>query len=130
MLTPTVVEEIPRELRADVDAAVAWLNRERGRAFEVTGIVDPVDAVALRARNGPAEPLDLGVILFDGDFCVREQVRVTRTNGDVHVALADEALSQDPPAELDPQPGVRSAWLDEQLAGCEFLVLVFYRGFW
>ncbi len=130
MLTPTVVEEIPRELRADVDAAVAWLNRERGRAFEVTGIVDPVDAVALRARNGPAEPLDLGVILCDGDFCVREQVRVTRTNGDVHVALADEALSQDPPAELDPLPGVRSTWLDEQLAGCEFLVLVFYRGFW
>ena len=130
MLTPTLVEEIPRELRADVDAAVAWLNRERGRAFEVTGIVDPVDAVALRARNGPAEPLDLGVILCDGDFCVREQVRVTRTNGDVHVALADEALSQDPPAELDPLPGVRSAWLDEQLAGCEFLVLVFYRGFW
>ena len=127
---PTVVEEIPRELRADVDAAVAWLNRERGRAFEVTGIVDPVDAVALRARNGPAGPLDLGVILCDGDFCVREQVRVTRTNGDVHVALADEALSQDPPAELDPLPGVRSAWLDEQLAGCEFLVLVFYRGFW
>ncbi len=127
---PTVVEEIPRELRADVDAAVAWLNRERGHAFEVTGLVDPVDAVALRTRNGPGEPMDLGLILCDGDLCVREQVRVTRTNGEVHVTLADGALSQDPPAELDPLPGGRSAWFDEQLAGCEFLVLVFYRGVW
>ncbi len=127
---PTVVEEIPRELRADVDAAVAWLNRERGHAFELTGLVDPVDAVALRTRNGPGEPLDLGLILCDGDLCVREQVRVTHTNGEVHVALADEALTHDPPAELDPLPGVRSGWLDAQLAESEFLVLVFYRGFW
>ncbi len=127
---PTVVDEIPRELSYDVDAAVAWLNRERGHAFEVTGIVDPVDAVARRARSGAGEPLDLGLILCDGDLCVREQVRVTHTNGEVHVALADEALTHDPPAELDPLPGVCSGWLDEQRAGCEFVVLVFYRGFW
>ena len=33
-------------------------------------------------------------------------------------------------AELDPQRGVRRAWLEEQLQASTVLVLVFYRGFW
>jgi hypothetical protein len=125
----TVVEEIPTELRPDVDAAVAWLNGERGHAFTVTGILDPDGALAQRSHQADA-PLDLSLILCDGDLCVREQLRVQPTNGSFDVALATDAASEDPPAELDPLPGVRSAWLDDQLGVHEFIVLVFYRGFW
>jgi len=124
-----VVEDIPSELRGEVDAAVNWLNAEQGHTFSVTGILDPEQALAQRSRGADA-PLDLSLILCDGDLCVREQLRVQRTDGGVEVALAADTASLDPPAELDPLPGVRSAWLDEQLAKHEFVVLVFYRGFW
>ncbi len=73
---PTVVEEIPRELRADVDAAVAWLNRERGHAFEVTGLVDPVDE--LRASNPPTNAPLLDAMardLVDHGFDVKHLMR-------------------------------------------------------
>ena len=33
-------------------------------------------------------------------------------------------------AELDPPPGARRGWLDSVLTKHEFIVLVFYRGFW
>ena len=49
--------------------------------------------------------------------------------GGFEITSAD-AARKDPPAELDPLPGVRSHWLEGALAQHAFVVLVFYRGFW
>ena len=119
-----VVEAIPAALRAEVDAALTWLNAEQGRDFKVTGVIDPETA----ERSG-AETHDLTLILCDGDLCVREQVRV-RGSGAGFVISRGDTARVDPPAELDPRPGVRNGWLAEVLAKHAFVVLVFYRGFW
>ena len=121
-----VVEEIPRALQPAVDAALAWLNQQRGSSFKVTGIVDPDQT--LPRQNGEFE---LGLVLCQDDLCLREQLRVRQTDSGFEVALADAAAARDdPPALLDPPEGARKGWLAEQLAGHEFAVLVFYRGFW
>ncbi len=122
---PNVVQEIPEALKPEVDAALAWLNGERGAEFHVTGIVDPELTLA-QPEDGVR---DLSLVLCQGDLCVREQLRVERGRAGIECRLADVA-SGDPPAELDPREGVRSGWIDEQLAKHAFVVLVFYRGFW
>ncbi len=119
-----IVEEIPEALRPEVGAALAWLEAEQGRHFAVTGVVDPEIA---EQSGGKAH--DLTLILCEGDLCVREQVRV-RSGGAGFVITRTDAAREDPPAELDPLPGVRSAWLEAALAKHAFVVLVFYRGFW
>ena len=119
-----IVEAIPEALQPEVGAALAWLNAERGRHFKVTGVVDPESA----ERCG-GEPHDLTLILCDGDLCVREQVRVRARSGGFEIIRAN-AAREDPPAELDPLPGVRTGWLEAALAKHAFVVLVFYRGFW
>ena len=119
-----IVEEIPESLRAEVDAALVWLNERRGRSFAVSGLVDPE-----LAEHSRAEVHDLTLILCDGDLCVREQVRVRPGRGGFEISSAD-AAGEDPPAELDPKPGARAGWLDAALAQHAFVVLVFYRGFW
>ena len=124
----TVVDEIPKELRAEVDAALAWLNREQARSFKVSGIVEPDEILARRSR-APNEPLDLSLILCEDDLCVRETVQVRGTASGIEVTRAEGEVV-DPPGELDPAPGVRTQWLDTQLARYPFVVLVFYRGFW
>lgn len=123
---PNVVETIPEEIRAEVAAAVAWLSHERGHSFSVTGIVDPEEIRA--RRNGGA--LELGLVLCDGDLCVRENVCVRPTPTGFDFSLPADAAGEDPPAEVDPLPGVRKDWLATQLARHAFVVLVFYRGFW
>jgi hypothetical protein len=119
-----VVEKIPEALRPEVDAALAWLNVEQRRSFKLTGVVDP--EVAEQSGSAPHE---LTLILCDGDLCVREQVRVRAGSGGFEISRVD-AARKDPPAELDPLPGVRTGWLDEAVAKHAFVVLVFYRGFW
>jgi hypothetical protein len=119
-----IVEQIPAALAPEVHAALHWLNAEGGRRFEVTGVVDPE-----LAEQAGAEPHDLTLILCEGDLCVREQLRVRAANGGFEITRAG-AARQDPPAELDPLPGVRRGWLEGVLAQHAFVVLVFYRGFW
>ena len=123
---PNVVDEIPEALRPEVDAALAWVNRERHAAFQVSGIVDP--EVALAAPEGGAR--DLALVLCQGDLCLREQVRGRRGPGGIECGPVETAAQDDPPAHLDPREGARSGWLEEQLAKHAFVVLVFYRGFW
>ncbi len=122
--TMRVVEDIPQALRPEVHAALAWLNAEQGRSFKLTGVVDPEAA----ERSGGAAH-DLTLILCDGDLCVREQVRVRISSAGFEISRADSGR-EDPPAELDPLPGVRHGWLEGALAKHTFVVLVFYRGFW
>jgi hypothetical protein len=119
-----IVEEVPEALRAEVGAALAWLNERRGRSFSVTGVVDPEPASSARL-----EAHDLTLILCDGDLCVRERVRVRPGRDGFEISDAD-AAREDPPAELDPKPGARVGWLDAALAQHAFVLIVFYRGFW
>jgi len=119
-----VVEEIPDALRPEVAAALDWLEAEQGCRFAVSGVVDPEAAEQAR---GAAH--DLTLILCEGDRCLREQLRVEP--GAAGFAFARSgARREDPPAELDPAPGVRGGWLGGVLAQHAFVVLVFYRGFW
>lgn len=122
--TMRIVEGIPPALRREVEAALAWLNAEQGRRFAVTGVVDPelVEQSAGRAH-------ELTLILCEGDLCMREQIHVRPGSGGFEFTRTDAEL-EDPPAELDPLPGVRSGWLAAELAKHAFVVLVFYRGFW
>ncbi|MGH9888320.1 MAG: hypothetical protein ACREBE_22490 [bacterium] len=119
-----VVEAIPDVLQREVDAALAWINAEQRHSFKVTAVVDP--EIAERS-NGAAHALTL--ILCEGDLCLREQVRVRAAGDGFEIASANPAR-EDPPATLDPLPGVRATWLAGELAVHAFVVLVFYRGFW
>lgn len=126
-----VVEDIPDSLRAEAEAAVAWLNAERGADFHLTGLVDPEEA-ARRREDGGTGPVELGLILCQDEACVRERVSVQPLGGDRYEFAAIEASggAVDPPPLEDPPSGVRAGWLDEQLSRHAFVVLVFYRGFW
>ena len=117
--------DIPTELIVPAEAAVKWLNAERGTAFELTGLVDS-DAASSALTNGT---LELNLILCDGDVCARERVDVTNNSGTYafsSIAANDHAI----PPLLDPPAGVRRGWLDEQLATYDFILLLFYRGRW
>jgi len=120
-----VVEEIPPELRPAAEAALAWINRSRGTRFELTGLVTSGDAVNWDASR----PIELGLILCDGDQCLREDVRVQAQGGEFEITAIEADHARIPP-HLDPPVGVRRNWLDEQLAKHALVVIVFYRGFW
>ena len=120
-----VVEEIPLELRPAAEAALAWINRERGAQFKLTGLVDPDRALDRDA----SQPIELGLVLCDGDQCLREQVRVQAQGRGFQVGAIESNHGVIPP-HLDPPVGVRRSWLDDQLAKHAFIVIVFYRGFW
>lgn len=122
---PSVVEEIPGALQPAAEAALAWINVQQGAQFRLTGLVDPEEALG---RQG-GEPMELGLVLCDGDLCLREQVRV-RAGSDGFEVSAVEAASSEIPAHLDPPVGVRRDWLDQQLEKHAFVLLLYYRGLW
>ncbi|MCH2171983.1 hypothetical protein MK489_14450 [Myxococcota bacterium] len=122
---PEAITEIPPELKPAAEAALAWVNEKRGAQFEVTGLVNA--DLALDAY--PDQEMELGLVLCDGDICLREQVLVQITGEEFRITSAKLGEGGIPP-ELDPPSGVRKGWLDDQLQKHAFTVLVFYRGFW
>jgi hypothetical protein len=127
----TVSETIPEALQPEVAAALAWFNRAEADDFEVTGILD-ADA-ALSAKM----PRELRLVLCGGGTCQQRSFRVADSGAGFDVTLANSDVAADgAPAtgglqsELDPPPGARRAWLDSVVEKHEFVVLVFYRGFW
>ena len=116
---------MPAELKPAADAALAWINRERGANFRLTGLVDAESAM----RKGAEQPMELGLVLCDGELCQREQVRIEPAEQGFLVS-AVEAGTASIPALLDPPLGVRAGWLDDQLERHEFILLLFYRGLW
>ncbi len=122
---PTVIEDIPKELQPAADAALAWVNKERNASYKLTGLVDPDP----NWQPEDGEATELGLVLCENDMCSREQVRIQKHGDGFQIAgvAAEEALI---PHHLDPPEGVRTPWIDEQLAKHKFIVLVFYRGFW
>ena len=122
---PNVVEEVPIELKPAVDAALAWINQERSARFKITGLVDPGEAM----DQEPGRPIELGLVLCDGDECRCEHVRLNEKGQGFEVS-AIEAETPVIPPHLDPPSGVRRSWLDDQLGKHAFIVLLFYRGLW
>ena len=123
----TVRETIPEELRPEVEAALAWFNRQEDVTFDVTGILDP--EAALEASGAR----ELRLVLCGGDRCEQRSFHVTADGDGFDVALVGEAPSaegQMAVAELDPPPGARRGWLDRVLGQHAFVVIVFYRGYW
>ncbi|MCP5039462.1 MAG: hypothetical protein GY944_00445 [bacterium] len=125
---PQVSETIPEALQPRVDAALAWFNGSDDAAddeFKVTGILDAAEAL------GGSDELRL--ILCGGDRCEQRSFRVSGAADAWQVDFADAVSASQgvkPQAELDPPPGPRQSWLDEKLAQHNFVVLLFYRGFW
>jgi hypothetical protein len=122
---PDVVEEIPSELEPAAKVALAWVNQQHGAQFKLTALVDPHKAVG----RTTGQPIELGLVLCDGDRCLREQVRVEAKSRGFEVS-AIEAETLAIPPHLDPPLGVRQSWLDDQLGKHAFIVLLFYRGLW
>ena len=120
-----ITEEVPGALQPVADAALAWINRERGANFRITGLVDAEEAV----RRGTEAPMELGLVLCDGELCRREQVRIEPTGHGFSISAVEAGEAPLPPL-LDPPLGVRARWLDDQLEKRDFIVLLFYRGLW
>ena len=117
--------DIPAPLKPHAEAALAWINANRERPYELTGVVDTDSAL----RAAPGEPYELGLVLCDGELCAREQVHVQPGDDGPRFSFVDAAEREIPPL-LDPPVGVRSQWLDTVLARHEFVLLLFYRGLW
>lgn len=120
-----VTHEVPETLKPAAEAALAWLNEERGAGFRLTGLVDAERALAAK----PGEPFELGLVLCEDELCLREQVRIEPAGTGFRVAGV-EAAAAAIPARLDPPAGVRRDWLDRQLGRHTFVLLLFYRGLW
>lgn len=120
-----VAHEVPAELQPAVEAALAWINRERGANFRLTGLVDGEEAM----RRDAERPVELGLVLCDGELCQREQVRIEPTGHGFSISAVETEEAPIPPL-LDPPLGVRASWLDDQLEKHEFIALLFYRGLW
>ena len=116
---------IPVELRPQAEAAVSWINETRGQSFELTGLVDFEHALGAEAK----EAYEFGLVVCDGELCAREQVRVQPSGDSFQFSLV-EASARDIPPLLDPPQGVRSQWLESELAKHKFVLLLFYRGLW
>lgn len=118
-------QDIPSELIRPANAALAWINRERGESYELTGLVDTEAALAAKA----GEAFEIGIVLCSGDICAREQVLVTPEGNDFGFSFLDQIRDGIPPL-LDPPEGVRSTWVDDRLADKKIIILLFYRGLW
>jgi len=118
-------EGIPIGLRPQAEAAVSWINESQQRSYELTGLVDYEQALGAEA----GESYELGLILCDGEICAREQVRVAPSGDGFQFSFVEAAEREIPPL-LDPPVGVRSGWLDAEVARHKFMVLLFYRGLW
>ena len=118
-------DPIPETIAPVANAALRWINDEQGSDFELTGVVDYPSAPD--TKSGDA--YELGLVLCDGEICAREQLRVVERDGKFTFRRVETGRA-DIPALLDPPAGLRTSWLDEQLAKFEFILLLFYRGRW
>ena len=117
--------DIPDKLREPAEAAVRWINETQGREFELTGVVDFERALAASM----SEPVELGLVLCDGELCLREQVGITPVATGYSFELLPATTRMVPPL-LDPPAGMRTDWLAGELANHSFVLLLFYRGLW
>ena len=122
----TVSDIIPTELQLEVDAALAWFNASQAESFDVTGIVDPELSV-----ESPS-PRELRLVLCGAGTCQKHDFLVASGPGgfEISSASAEDPTGGNPQSELDPPPGALRQWIDSVLPRHEFVLLLFYRGFW
>ena len=118
----TSEEIVPTEYASAARAALTTINSARSASFYITGFIRD-DA------HEDHDDLEFGLILCDGEHCIRENVRVARVEDDLRVSIVDPDAALVPP-HLDPPAGLRDTWIDEQLSRFRFIVLLFYRGRW
>ncbi len=120
-----VIEDIPVELQPAASAALLWINAKQGANYKLTGLVDP--DLSWQPKDGA--PTEMALVLCDDDTCAREQVRI-QLQGEGYQIAAIEAEESLIPPHLDPPANVRGTWLEDAMRKHQFVVLVFYRGFW
>ncbi|MEM7100912.1 MAG: hypothetical protein AAF541_21820 [Pseudomonadota bacterium] len=120
--------DLPQTLVGPVSAGLDWVNTREDRDYELTGLAD------LELDIDVAEPFELSLILCDGETCAAR--RIAFTPSQPGYSKSGFSMTQVPdtepdiPALLDPPEGLRSGWVDEQLAKFEFILLLYYRGRW
>lgn len=119
------ISNIPKELRQPGEAAVKWLNEKNNNSFYLTGIVDYESALSTKT----GEDYELGLVLCNGQVCVREQIKVSPQKSGYKFNFVYSSIPDIPPL-LDPPEGIRSVWLANVLQKHDFVVLLFYRGLW
>ena len=128
-----IVQEIPKSFLEESEAARTWFSIKEGIEFKVTGIVNP-EKIAVRETSTSTREIQL--ILCGNqnghDLCLRERFALTPSGDSFEVRhLSDiEPISGSPAPLLDPPKETRTGWLNSTLAKHEFVILVFYRGFW
>lgn len=125
MAGSTIVEVVPPELERAVEAAIAFINEKRDGKFQLTGLLSAPESSGFPQRDS----VELGLVLCDGDLCIREQVCIRQDGENYEVSEIETADPQIPP-HLDPPAGIRSNWLDDQLQKYSFVLLLYYRGLW
>ena len=108
-----------------MEAAIAFINEKRDGKFQLTGLVAAPESPGFPQRDS----VELGLVLCDGDLCIREQVCIRQDGENYEVSEIETANPQIPP-HLDPPAGIRSNWLDDQLQKYSFVLLLYYRGLW
>ncbi|MCH2082150.1 MAG: redoxin domain-containing protein [Saprospiraceae bacterium] len=132
-MNTNIVQEIPESFLKEAEAARAWFSEREGIEFKVTGIVKPEKATVQEIPTGTRE---IQLILCGNqeghDLCLRERFELTpfRDSFEVRHLYDTQPISASPAPLLDPPKGTRTGWIDTVLAKHEFIVLVFYRGFW
>jgi len=123
---PTVQENIPETLLPEVEASLAWFNEQEEINFEVTGIVDPDTSIGVSGTR------TLHLVLCGGDRCEQHSFSVRESGESYQISFLEMAppAPDEVPAELDPPPGALRGWLDDALASHDFILILFYRGFW
>ena len=128
-----IVQEIPENLLKEAEAARAWISKKEDIEFKVTGLVNSENLIVKEVRTGTRE---IQLILCGNrnghDVCLRERFELTPSGDDFEVHHLDDTkpIPGSPAPLLDPPKGTRNGWIDSVLAKHEFIVLVFYRGFW
>lgn len=115
-------DDLPESLLKQAEAATAWVNKQRGSTFTLTGLADTPEP-----GNAPAQ---LALVLCDGELCAREDIRLHAGEEQGFRFELVEAPPDGIPPLLDPPVGMRATWLEEQLEKFEFMLLLFYRGRW
>ena len=118
-------EDIPSKLIRPSQAALDWINQQRGENYRLTGLVDMEAAL----ESKPGQAYELGIVLCSGEICAREQIRIEPSGDDFRFRFLEQIKEGIPPL-LDPPEGVRATWLVDQLRDKRFIILLFYRGLW
>jgi len=119
------LENLPFELQAPVAEGLSWINQQDDHSFAVTGVIGTEVALARPA----GESFELGLVLCDGDICMRHDL-IFMPGADGYTFAFADVEERDIPPLLDPPQGVRSGWLDSVLQKHEFVLLLIYRGLW